>query len=258
MSFELINAPAYFMYLINSVFIPELDKFAMFFIDNILIYSKNEEHEKHLWIILQQLCKHQLYVKFSKCAFWLKEVLFLGHVISTEGIVVDPSKVQEVLEWKSPKLVTSIHSFLGLVGYYCQFILNFSNIAKPMTKLLEMDAKFKWSQDCKDTFLTLKKLLTIAPILAQPEIEKPFDVYCDAFGMGIGGVLMQDGRAIAYASCQLRRHEEHYPTHDLELLAVVHALKVLRHYLLGLLVHIYTYHRSLKYLFTQPNLNMRQ
>jgi hypothetical protein len=127
-----------------------------------------------------------------------------------------------------------------------------------MTQLLEKEAKFKWSPQCEEAFLTLKKLLTTAPILAKSDIEKSFDVYCDASGTGIGGVLMQDGRVIAYASRQLRRHEEHYPTHDLELLAVVHTLKVWRHYLLGNLGHIYTDHKSLKYLFTQPDLNMRQ
>jgi hypothetical protein len=219
-----------------------------------LVYSKNEEeHEQHLQIILQWLCGHQLYAKFSKCAFWLKEVTFLGHVISAEGIAVDLSKVQEVLQWKSPKSVTQISSFLGLVGYYRRFNPNFSKIVKPMIKLLEKDAKFKWSPKCEEEFLTLKKFLTTAPVLAQPDIEKPFDVYCDGSGTGIGGVLMQDGRAIAYASWQLWHHEEHYPTHDLELLAVVHALKVSRHYLLGNLVHIYTDYKSLKYLFTQPN-----
>jgi hypothetical protein len=155
-------------------------------------------------------------------------------------------------------LVTQIHSFLELAGYYRRFIPNFSKIAKSMTQLLEKEAKFKWSMQCEESFLTLKKLLTTAPILAQPDIEKPFDVYCDAFDTGIGGVLMQEGRAIAFASRQLRCHEEHYPTHDLELLVVVHALKVWRHYLLGNLVHIYTDHKSLKYLFTQPDLNMRQ
>jgi hypothetical protein len=127
-----------------------------------------------------------------------------------------------------------------------------------MTQLLEKEAKFKWSPQCEEAFLTLKKLLTTAPVLAQLDIEKPFDVYCDASGTGIGGVLVQEGHAISYALWQLRRHEEHYPTHDLELLAVIHTLKVWRHYLLGNLVHIYTNHKSLKYLFTQPNLNMRQ
>jgi hypothetical protein len=144
------------------------------------------------------------------------------------------------------------------VGYYRRFIPNFSKIAKPMMKLLEKDANFKWSQQCEEAFLTLKKLLTTTPVVAQPDIKKPFDVYCDASGMGIGGVLMQDGRVIACASQQLRHHEEHYLTHDLELLAVVHAPKVWRHYLLGNLVHIYTDHKSLKYLFTQSDLNMRQ
>jgi hypothetical protein len=127
-----------------------------------------------------------------------------------------------------------------------------------MTQLLEKEAKFKWSPQCEEALLTLKKLLTTAPVLAQPDIEKPFDVYCDASGMGIGGVLMQDGRAIDYALWQLRRHEEHYPIHDLELLAIIHTLKVWMHYLLGNLVHIYTDHKSLKYLFTQLDLNMRQ
>jgi hypothetical protein len=251
MSFGLTNAPAHFMYLINSVFMSELDKFVVVFIDDILIYFKSEEeHAQHLQVILQQLWDHQLYAKFSKCAFWLKEVPFLGHVISAEGIAVDPSKVQEVLDWKSLRSVTQIRSFLRLAGYYRRFISNFSKIAKPMTQLLEKEVKFKWSPQYKEAFLTLKKLLTTATVLAQPDIEKLFDVYCDASDMGIGGVLMQDGRAIAYASRQLWCHEEHYPIHDLELLAVVHTLKVWRHYLLGNLVHIYTDHKNLKYLFT--------
>jgi hypothetical protein len=143
-----------------------------------------------------------------------------------EGIAVDPSKVQKVLNWKSPRAVTQIRSFLGLAGYYHEFIPNFRKITKPMKKLLEKEAKFKWSPQCKEVFLTLKKLLTTAAVLAQPDIEKSFDVYCDASDIGIRGVLMQDGRAIAYASRQFRRHEEYYPTHDLELLSVAHTLKV--------------------------------
>jgi hypothetical protein len=222
MSFGLTNTPTHFMYLMNSIFMLELDKFVVVFIDDILIYSKSEEeHARHLRVILQWLRGHQLYVKFSKCAFWLNEVLFLWHIISAEGIAVDPSKVQEVLNWKSPRLVTQTRSFLRLAGYYRRFIPNFSKIAKPMTKLLEKEVKFKWNPQCEEVFLTLKKLLTTAPVLAQPDIEKPFDVFCDASGTGIGGVLMQDGHAIVYASRQLWRHEEHYSTHDLELLAVI-------------------------------------
>jgi hypothetical protein len=227
LSFGFTNAPEHFIYLMNSMFMPELDKFVVVFIDDILIYSKSEEeHVWHLRVILQWLQDHQPYAEFSKCASWLKKVPFLRHIISAEGIAVDPSKVQEVLDWKSPRLVMQIHSFLGLVAYYSRFIPNISKIAKPMTKLLEKEAKFKWSPQCQEAFLTLKKLLTTAPVLAQPDVEKPFDMYCDASGMGIGGVLMQDGHAIAYASRQLWHHEEHYPTHDLELLAVAHTLKV--------------------------------
>jgi hypothetical protein len=127
---------------------------------------------------------------FSKCAFWLKEVPFLGHVISGEGIAVDPSKVQEVLDWKSSRSITQIRNFLRLAGYYRRFIPNFSKITKPMTKPLEKDTKFKWSPQCEEAFLTLKKLLTIAPVLAQPDIDQPFNMYCDASGTGIKGVLM--------------------------------------------------------------------
>jgi hypothetical protein len=207
MSFGLTNATTHFMYLTNSVFMLELDKFVVVFIDDILVYSKNEEeHEQHLRIILQWLRDHQLYAKFSKCAFWLKEVPFLGHVISDEGIAVHPSKVQQVLDWKSSRSLMQIRSFLGLAGYYHRFIPNFSKIAKPMTKLLEKEAKFKWSPQWEEAFLTLKQLLTTTPVLAQHDIEKPFDVYCDTSNTGIGGALMQDGRAIAYASQQLQRH----------------------------------------------------
>jgi hypothetical protein len=191
MSFGLTNAPAHFMYPMNSVFMPELDKFVVVFIDDILIYSKSEEeHARHLRVILQWLWDHQLYAKLSNCAFWLKEASFLWHIISAKGIAVNPSKVQEILYWKFPKLVTQICSFLGLVEYYRQFIPNFSKTAKSMTKLLEKKAKFKWSPQCEEVFLTLKKFLTSAPVLAQPNIEKSFDVYCDASGTGIGWVLI--------------------------------------------------------------------
>jgi hypothetical protein len=154
MSFGLTNAPAYFMYLMNSVFMQELDKFVVVFIDDILIYSKNpEDHGNHLRIVLQRLRDHQLYAKFSKCEFWLDTVKFLGHTISSNGISVDPSKVQEVMDWKPPTSVHQIRSFLGLAGYYRRFIPDFSRIAKPMTELLKKGVKFSWDQKCEQSTL---------------------------------------------------------------------------------------------------------
>nr|CAI44621.1 B1168G10.5 [Oryza sativa Japonica Group] len=234
MSFGLTNAPAFFMNLMNKVFMEYLDKFVVVFIDDILIYSRTkEEHEEHLRLALEKLREHQLYAKFSKCEFWLSEVKFLGHVISAGGVAVDPSNVESVTNWKQPKTVSEIRSFLGLAGYYQRFIENFSKIAKPMTRLLQKDVKYKWSEECEQSFQELKNRLISAPILILPDPKKGFQVYCDASKLGLGCVLMQDGKVVAYASRQLRPHEKNYPTHDLELAAVVHALKIWRHYLFG-------------------------
>ncbi|WVZ80498.1 hypothetical protein U9M48_027968, partial [Paspalum notatum var. saurae] len=157
MSFGLINAPAFFMYIMNSVFMKELDKFVVVFIDDILIYFKNEkEHEEHLRIVLTRLREHKLYAKFSKCAFWLKEVSFLGHILSEKGVAVDPRKVEDVLNWKQPGTVTEIRSFLSLVGYYRRFIKDFFKTAKPMTSLTKKNAKYVWSLNCEEAFQTLK------------------------------------------------------------------------------------------------------
>jgi hypothetical protein len=171
---------------------------------------------------------------------------------------VDPDKVKEVLEWKPPTSVSKVRSFLGLAGNYRRFIPNFSKIVKPITELLKKGNKYVSSEACDEAFKHLKKLLTTSPVLAQPDTIKPFDVYCDASGTSLGGVLMQEGQVISYSSRQLRRHEDHYPTHDHELAAVVMALWTWRHYLHRNVVHIYTDHKSFKYIFTQPDLNMRQ
>jgi hypothetical protein len=256
MSFGLTNAPAYFMYLMNKVFMEYLDKFVVVFIDDILVYSKSEEdHEEHLRLALQRLRERRLYAKLSKCEFWMKQVAILGHVISRGGISVDPSKVQDVLSWNAPTSVGDIRSFLGLARYYRRFIEGFSKISKPMTELLEKDKKFEWTSTCDASFQELKKRLTTAPILVMPDMEKSFSIYCDASGQGLGCVLMQDGHVVAYASRQLRKHETHYPTHDLELAA--NALMIWRHYLMGKRCELYTDHMSLKYIFTQLNLNRR-
>jgi hypothetical protein len=202
MSFSLTNAPVHFMYLMNSVFMPKLDKFVVVFTYDILVYSENaEDHTEHLRIALTRL--RQLYEKFSKCEFWLCEVPFHGHVLSNGGIMVDPTKVQEVLDWKAPISVHEVRSFLRLAGYYHRFIPDFSKIAKPMTRLLQKDTRFVWTPECDTTFHKMRTLLTSALVLAQPNIKKPFDVYCDASGIGLGGVLMQEGQVIAYTSRQL-------------------------------------------------------
>ncbi|KAK1606824.1 hypothetical protein QYE76_030497 [Lolium multiflorum] len=257
--FGLTNAPAIFMNIMNKIFMPCLDKFVIVFIDDILIYSKDKaEHAEHLRIVLQTLREHQLYAKFSKCEFWLDQVEFLGHVISKDGIAVNPSKVASVLDWEAPKNVKEIRGFLGMAGYYRRFIEGFSKIAGPMTKLLRKNTPFVWSDECEKSFQTLKEKLTTAPVLAVPEDGKDYTVYCDASKHGLGCVLMQDRKVISYGSRQLRPHEVNYPTHDLELAAVVFAFKTWRHFLYGAKCELYTDHKSLKYFFTQKELNMRQ
>jgi hypothetical protein len=259
MPFGLTNALAYFMYLMNKVSMEYLYKFVMVFIDDILVYSRGEEeHEEHLRLALQKLRENRLYAKLSKYEFWMKQVSFLGHVISMGGISVDPSKVQDVLSWNAPMSVDDIQSFLELVGYYRRFIEGFSKISKPITGLLEKDKKFEWMPACKASFQEWKKRLTTSLILLMPDMEKLFYIYCDVSGQGIGCVLMQDGHVVAYASWQLRKHEAHYPTHDLESTAVVHTLKIWRHYLMRKRCELYTDHKSLKYIFTQSNLNLRE
>ncbi|KAK1619573.1 hypothetical protein QYE76_025090 [Lolium multiflorum] len=177
MSFGLTNAPAYFMNLMNKIFMNFLDKFVVVFIDDILIYSKTEEeHEQHLEIILETLRQHKLYAKFSKCEFWLKEVGFLGHILSAGGIAVDPAKIKTVAEWKVPTTQTEVRAFLGLAGYYRRFVEGFSSIARPMTQLLKKDKRFDWTDKCEESFQKLKARLTTAPILIMPDITKPFDV----------------------------------------------------------------------------------
>src|SRR4030042_881344 len=257
MSFGLTNAPATFSRLMNYIFMDYLDKFVVVYLDDILVYSKNkEEHAEHLRLVLERLREHQLYAKYSKCEFWLSEVTYLGHVISKDGIAVNLERVQAILDWTPPKNVKQVRSFLGLASYCCRFIENFSKIAKPLTNLLHKAVKFEWTEKCQESFQTLKDKLTSALVLAPPDSRKDFVIFCDASRQGLGCVLMQERKVIAYASRQLRSHEENYPVHDLELAAVIYALKQWRHYLLGNRCEIYTDHQSLKYLFTQPVFNL--
>ncbi|KAL0551946.1 hypothetical protein IC582_011039 [Cucumis melo] len=259
MSFGLTNAPAVFMDLMNRVFKDFLDSFVIVFIDDILIYSKTEaEHEEHLHQVLETLRANKLYAKFSKCEFWLRKVTFLGHVVSSEGVSVDPAKIEAVTNWPRPSTVSEIRSFLGLAGYYRRFVEDFSRIASPLTQLTRKGTPFVWSPACDSSFQELKQKLVTAPVLTVPDGSESFVIYSDASKKGLGCVLMQQGKVVAYASRQMKSHEQNYPTHDLELAVVVFALKIWRHYLYGEKIQIYTDHKSLKYFFTQKELNMRQ
>ena len=204
------------------------------------------------------LKEKQLYAKLSKCEFWLKEVSFLEHVISSGGISVDPVKIEAVSQWEAPKSISEIRSFLGLAGYYRKFIEGFSKLALPLTQLTRKGQAFIWTSQCEANFQELKRRLTTAPILILPNPAEPFVVYCDASLLGLGGVLMQNRQVVAYASRQLKVHERNYLTHDLELAAVVFVLKLGRHYLFGSRFDVFSDHKSLKYLFDQKELNMRQ
>ncbi|GJZ28513.1 reverse transcriptase domain-containing protein [Tanacetum coccineum] len=222
MPFGLTNAPTIFMDLMNRVCMPYLDKFVIVFIDDIFIYSKTqEEHVEHLRLVLELLKKEKLYAKFCKCEFWLREVQFLGHVINDNGIHMDPSKIEAVKNWKAPRTLTE-------------------------------------GEEQELAFQTLKDKLCNAPVLALLNKLEDFVLYCDASGIGLGCVLMQRGKVIAYASRQLKIHEENYTTHDLELGAVVFAFKIWRHYLYGTKSVIYTDHKSLQHIFSQKELNIRQ
>ena len=259
MPFGLTNASTAFMDLMNRVFQPYVVQFVVVFIDDILVYSKDREsHETHLRVVLETLRKEQLYAKLSKCEFWLNEVSFLGHIVSKEGIRVDPNKIEVVVEWKPPRNVTEVRSFLGLTGYYRRFVKGFSMIAAPMTRLLQKNVKFEWGEECQRIFAKLKAFLIEAPVLTQPTCGKEYVIFSDASLNGLGCVLMQEGKVVAYASRQLKPHEKNYPTHDLELAAIVFALKIWRHYLYGEKCFIYTDHKSLKYLPSQRELNLRQ
>ncbi|GJX26065.1 putative reverse transcriptase domain-containing protein [Tanacetum coccineum] len=226
MPFGLTNAPVIFMDLMNRVYKPYLDRFVFVFINDILIYSKSKkEHKGHLKLILRLLKKEELYAKFSKCEFWLSKVQFLGHVIDSKGIHVDPAKIESIKDWASPKTSTEIRQFL---------------------------------EKAEATFQLLKQKLYTAPILALPEGSENFVVYCDASHKGLGVVLMQKEKVIAYASHQLKVHEKNYTTYDLELSAIVFALKMWRHYLYSTKCIVFTDHKSLKHILYQKELNMRQ
>jgi hypothetical protein len=236
-----------------------LDKFVIVFLDEIIIYSKSEEENEHnLRMVLQVLRERQLYAKLSKCSFYQKQIHYLGHIISKDGIAVDPEKIEAIREWSAPNNVTEVRSFMGLVGYYRRFIEGLSKISHPITSLQRKGMKFQWTLDCERSFQHLKQLLTSSPILRITDRNEDFIVYRDACKEGLGGVLSENGFFICYKSRNLKDHERNYATHDLELESIVNALRKWRHYLMGKRFELRIDHNGLKYLFDQPNLNDRQ
>jgi hypothetical protein len=228
-------------------------------LDDTLIYSKyKEEHEHHLSMVLQVLKENWLFAKLSKCSFYQRKIHYLGHIIPEKWIAMDPKKIKSIEGWPTPRNVSEVRSFMGLAGYYKRFIEGFSNIAHPITSFQNKGVKFEWTPYCERSFQHLKYFLTSAPILRIFYPNEDFIVSTDACKEGLGGVLSQNGHVVLYKSGKLKEHERHYATHDLELAAIVHALKIWRHYLMGKIFELRTDYSSLKYLFGQPTLNVRQ
>eukprot|EP00253_Pinus_taeda_P019771 PITA_19771 len=209
-------------------------------------------------MVLQTLREHQLYAKFSKCDFFREEIQYLGHVITKDGIAVDPEKIKAIMEWPVPKDVADVRSFMGLAGYYRRFVEGFSKVAFPITSLQKKGKAFHWTPSYQKSFKQLKHLLTTTPILSIADPNKDYVVCTDASKEGLGGVLMQEGKVIAYESRKLKEHEQKYSAYDLELAAVIHALKMWRHYLMCRKFLLLTDHHSLTNYFSQPTLNARQ
>ena len=235
----------------NTIFKSLLRKCVLVFFDDILVYSKTiEEHKNHLRIVMGILEEHHFFIKASKCAFMEKELEYLGHFISGEGVKVDQRKIEAMVDWPLPNDISALRGFLGLTGYYRRFVKNYGLIAKPLTSLLKKD-NFSWTQEAREAFEELKRAMTTTPVLALPNFEKPFEVYTDASGEGIGAVLVQDKRPIAFISKALGPMKKAWSTYAREMLAVVHAVKVWRPYLLGRKFTIITDQQALRHMLQQ-------
>jgi hypothetical protein len=251
MPFGLTNAPSTFQALMNEIFRPLLRKFVLVFFDDILVYSKGlEEHIGHLKTVLQILALHHLYAKMSKCVFGTSEVDYLGHIISGEGVKTDPKKIAAMVDWPIPKSLKALRGFLGLTGYYRKFIKGYGQIASPLTALLKKDA-FLWSDKAEKAFEELKAAVSQPPVLALPDFSKTFVIECDASGFGMGAVLMQEGRPLAYFSQALKGKNLFLSTYEKELLALVLSVKKWRPYLFATIFTIKTDQQSLKHILEQ-------
>jgi hypothetical protein len=251
MPFGLTNAPSTFQGLMNSIFKPFLRKFVLVFFDDILIYSKSwEDHVRHVDKVLQLLKEKQLYAKPSKCFFGVKEVEYLGHIVSHEGVKVDPNKIKAMMDWPIPKTLKNLRGFLGLKGYYRKFFQNYGRIATHLMALTKKDA-FSWTPKATKDFEQLKEVMCKALVLTTPYFKKTFIVECDASGNGIGVVLMQEGRPLDFESRPLKGKDLHKPIYEKEIMAILHALKKWHPYLIGRHFKVKTNHDSLTYFLEQ-------
>lgn len=258
MPFGLTNAPSTFMRLMNHVLRDYIGKFVVVYFDDILVYSKSlNDHILHVKKILFKLREEKLYANFKKCSFCLDQVNFLGFLVGKKGVQVDEEKVKAIREWPTPTNATEVRSFHGLASFYRRFIKDFSSIASPLNELVKKHVKFEWKEKQENAFNELKDKLTNAPCLALPNFDKSFEIECDASGIGIGAVLMQEKRPIMFFSEKLNGAQLNYPTYDKELYALVRALQVWQHYLWPKEFVIHTDHESLKHLKSQTKLNRR-
>jgi hypothetical protein len=253
MPFGLTNAPSTFMRLMNHALHAFLGRFVVVYFDDILVYELID----HLHCVLAVLRKEKLYANLKKCSFCLDKVVFLGYVVRTKGIAVDEEKVKAIKEWPTPKSITEVRSFHGLASFYRQFVKDFSILAAPLTEIVKKFVGFKWDNEQDRAFIEIKERLCGAPLLALPDFSKTFEIECDASGIGIGAVLMQEKRQIAYFSEKLNGAALNYPTYDKELYALVRALETWQHYLWLKEFVIHTDHESLKHLKGQGKLNRR-
>ena len=243
----------------NDVLKDVIGKFVIVYLDDIVVYNKNQsEHYKHLEIVLQLLREHELYANLVKCKFMQPELHFLGHTVGAKGLQVDPKKVAIVKDWPAPKDRTSLQQFWGLANYFRKFIMGWANLVAPLQTLLKKTVPFIWTQDCETAFAGLKNALCNAPVLALPDLDRPFEVICDACGVGQGAVLLQDGRPIAFDGKRLSPAEQNYDIGEQELLAVLHALELWRCYLDGIEFTVVTDHSPNTYFATKALLGPQQ